>query len=484
MVDVGDAQRQAGDPGFRDTLLAAGRCAQELGETETFIAAALATSRGVFSTTGLVDDETFALIEAAAEAAGTSDTKHRGRLLSLLALERVTSANYLARRRLVDEAVAICRRLDDPATLLDVLVRSFDAIRVPDSLADRLSMTAEAEQLALSLNDRVGRFWTVFQRTYAATESGDVTEAQRCRRETVALASQLGQPIMRWLATMNETWFTLLGGDADQAEALANETLQLGSASGQPDATVLYTFQLHIIRWHQGRGADVIDVLEGLADDVPLPLFRAAKARVYYDIGRHAEARALLAVEADASFAHLLDWSWLALMSNWAEVAAGLGDRTAVDVLHEQLLPWSTQVICTRTHVAGAVAHYLGMLDAARHDYLSAEMHFDRALTVHRSLRAPFHVARTHPRVGANAAPPSPPGLYGRRSPTSRVRPKDRRRSRLRARAHHGRGDLARGRLDWTRRIVATTLTKGGTTTRATASAGDRRPRTASSRRS
>ena len=36
------------------------------------------------------------------------------------------------------------------------------------------------------------------------------------------------------------------------------------------------------------------------------------------------------------------------------------------------------------------------MLDAARHDYVSAEMHFDRALTVHRSLRAPFHVARTH----------------------------------------------------------------------------------------
>ena len=74
LVDIGDAQRQAGDPGFRDTLLAAGRCAQELGETGTLIAAALATSRGVFSTTGLVDDEPFALIEAAAEAAGTSDT--------------------------------------------------------------------------------------------------------------------------------------------------------------------------------------------------------------------------------------------------------------------------------------------------------------------------------------------------------------------------------------------------------------------------
>ena len=308
----------------------------------------------------------------------------------------MTSANYLARRKLVDEAVAICRRLDDPATLLDVLVRSFDAIRVPDSLADRLSTTAEAEQLALSLHDRIGRFWTVFQRTFAAIESGDVTEAQRCRRGTVALASQLGQPTMRWLATMNETWFALLGGDADQAETLASEALQREALSGQPDATVLYTFQLHVIRWHQGRGADVIDVLEELADSVPLPLFRAAKARVYFDIGRHAEARDLLAVEADAAFADLVDLSWLAVLSNWAEVAAGLGDRATVDLLHKQLLPWSTQVICTRTHVAGVVAHYLGMLDAARHDYVSAEMHFYWALTVHRSLRAPFHVARTH----------------------------------------------------------------------------------------
>ena len=53
-------------------------------------------------------------------------------------------------------------------------------------------------------------------------------------------------------------------------------------------------------------------------------------------------------------------------------------------------------MICTRTHVAGAVAHYLGLLDAARADDEQAEAHFTTALDLHRRFRAPFHEARTH----------------------------------------------------------------------------------------
>ena len=71
MVRIGDAQRQSGDPASRETLLEAATLARRLGATSALVAAVLASSRGVYSTTGLVDQEQLALIEAALEAAGT-----------------------------------------------------------------------------------------------------------------------------------------------------------------------------------------------------------------------------------------------------------------------------------------------------------------------------------------------------------------------------------------------------------------------------
>ena len=54
-VGLGTAQRQTGDPAFRDTLLDAARRAAELGDTERLVAAALANNRGMFSASGVID---------------------------------------------------------------------------------------------------------------------------------------------------------------------------------------------------------------------------------------------------------------------------------------------------------------------------------------------------------------------------------------------------------------------------------------------
>jgi DNA-binding SARP family transcriptional activator len=396
MVSIGDAQRQCGDPAAAATLFAAAETALELGDTDTLVAAVLANNRGIFSTTGRVDERRLAHIEAALAAIGDVATAQRARLLGQLAVETLTRSEHVQRKRLVAEAVAIARQLGDPAILLDVLVRSLEAIRVPDTLDDRLDVTAESEHLALDLDDRVGLFWSMFHRAFAAAESADAPETERCHRKATELASEIGQPTLRWMNGLIVASFTLLKGDAAEAERQANEALQWGLSSGQPDALTLYRFQLHIIRWHQGRGAEVIDLLETLMNTVPLPLFRAATARVYVDVGHTDDARALLAPDAAERFAHLQDLSYLAWLSNWVEVAVALEDRAAIDALHQRLLPYAAQMICTRTHVAGAVAHYLGLLDAARGDHLAAKVHLDTALTTHRAFSAPFHLARTH----------------------------------------------------------------------------------------
>jgi DNA-binding SARP family transcriptional activator len=400
LVRLGDGLRQSGDPTSSDTLMAAGRLAQELGDTDALVAAALANNRGIYSTTGFLADDRFAHIEAALEAVGPIDSRQRARLLGLLAVESLTTRSAEERRTLVDEAIGIARRLDDPQTLLDVLVGPLEAVRFPESLVDRLATTAEAEQLAIRLEDRVGLFWASFQRTFAATELGDLVEADRCHAQATRLAADLGQPTMRWLVKLNETWRVLLRGDAEQAELDADEALRWGETTGQPDAGTLHHFQIHIIRWHQGRGAEVVDWLTELADRIPLQLFRSAAARVSLDVGRRDDASRLLRGEASAGFDHLGDMSTLATMGNWAEVATGLGDRGAAELLRARLLPWAAQVICTRTHVAGAVAHHVGVLQAACGDVRAAVHFLERALRLHEELRAPFHRARTHLALG------------------------------------------------------------------------------------
>ena len=68
LIGLGTAQRQAGIASFRETLLEAARRAQELGDTDRLVAAALANNRGFFSALGQVDAEKVDVIEAALDA--------------------------------------------------------------------------------------------------------------------------------------------------------------------------------------------------------------------------------------------------------------------------------------------------------------------------------------------------------------------------------------------------------------------------------
>jgi len=83
----------------------------------------------------------------------------------------------------------------------------------------------------------------------------------------------------------------IMRGDAD-AEAQALSTFELGTAAGQPDAAEVFAAQLSSIRHNDGRVAEFVDALRTSAHANPhVPAPRAARARFYCDLDRHAEAR-------------------------------------------------------------------------------------------------------------------------------------------------------------------------------------------------
>jgi predicted ATPase len=86
LIRLGDAQRQAGDPAHRRTLMDTAALAQALGDGERLVRAALTNSRGDLAM-GAVDHERVRVLQAALAAVGEGDSVARARILADLGIE-------------------------------------------------------------------------------------------------------------------------------------------------------------------------------------------------------------------------------------------------------------------------------------------------------------------------------------------------------------------------------------------------------------
>ncbi|MCA1842388.1 MAG: AAA family ATPase, partial [Actinobacteria bacterium] len=122
LIALGEAQKRAGDPAHRSTLLDAARSAEHAGRTDVLVRAALANTREVIFNAALeIDTGRVGVLERALAALGEVESPERARLLAHLGLELVWATDHATRVRYSDEAVAIARRSGDPALLARVL---------------------------------------------------------------------------------------------------------------------------------------------------------------------------------------------------------------------------------------------------------------------------------------------------------------------------------------------------------------------------
>ncbi|MGI8633758.1 MAG: ATP-binding protein [Solirubrobacterales bacterium] len=396
LIGLGDAQRQAGDPGHRETLLAAAAEATRLGDPDRLVAAALANHRGMVSSIGAVDAERIAMLELALAAVDDGDSQARARLLAARAAELPFRRDLPRVRALAADAESMARRLGDDATLLGVLNLTFLPLWVPDGLARTVAASQEALTLAGRVGDPVARFWAAQRRVSAMASSADRGGIDAALELAVSLAQEIGQPFLTEWVRQVRCPHVLLTGDADEAERLATEALQIGSDSGQPDALALFGANLAGIRWHQGRLDEILPLIAQAAADNPgLPAFQAAHAMMLCECGRADEARPLLEAARDADFHHAAyDYVWLTTTTVWADTVAWLGDISASGILYERLSPFEAQGVTSGSTFNGTVGMYLARLATVlgRHD--DAAGLFERADAALRALRAPFWQAR------------------------------------------------------------------------------------------
>ena len=393
LIGLGTAQLRDGDPAHRQTLLDAAALAQRAGDTGRLVAAALANHRGWQAAVGEVDTEAVAVLTAALDGLDGIDSVARARLLGTLSIEVQYSGDVARITALANEAVAIARRLDDPATLVDALYAHHQVLRLPETLADRRHATRDAIALAEGLGDPRRQFRAHEQRIQAAIESGDRTGRDESITACHEIATQIGEPFLAWVDAQNRAIQVLLDGDVDGAEALAYEAFAIGSESGQPDALTIYGVQLLNIRTHQGREGEIVDLIaEGVRENPGLPGLRPAAARGYYDADRLGDARTFL---EGYGIDLPRDELWLVGTSLWAQVAAQQGLHDLAPELYDRLVPWAGQIPTAYVAVVEPIDHCLGELAALLGRNDAANAHFAAAEATARAFGAPHFVART-----------------------------------------------------------------------------------------
>ncbi len=218
-IGLGIAYRQSGDRQFRETLLEAARRAQESGDPERLIKAALENNRGFYSALGVVDDDKVAALEVALRAAGPDDNTSRAVLLATLCSE--LSYGPLERRlELADEARAMAERLNNPQTIIDMLNLIQLPLYVPETIAQRSADSSRALTLAKSLDDPIRLFWALHFDCHNQLQQGEVEEARRQFTMMRSIAEELGQPMLAWVSSFHDATEALASGDPDRAEEL------------------------------------------------------------------------------------------------------------------------------------------------------------------------------------------------------------------------------------------------------------------------
>ena len=396
LVRLGTAQRHAGDPRHRETLLSASDLARRVGSESLLVRAALANNRGRPSAAGTVDEERVDALEAALSATAGTETPERAMLLSTLAAE-MTYGDLERARAFSDQALVMAREVEDGVVLFEVLEQRRTTIWSPATLDERTTMAYEQREVGRRLKNPDFRWRTANSAVFSATCRCNIVEVDENLGLMARIAAETGLISARWSVASHLAWRRLLAGHIAEAEQATTEAFEIATQSGQPDAFAYFAAQIYAIRRAQGRLDEIIDVLDQATVENPgLPAFRAAFAYALCEVERFDDAREVFEPLASNGFSHIpFHTTWLTAMTLCAEVAGHLGHRTAAAVLAELLAPWCDQLAYTGMTCEGSVARPLGLALATTRRFEEADDAYTQAAAVHELLDAPIELART-----------------------------------------------------------------------------------------
>jgi hypothetical protein len=378
LIGLGEAQRQTGDGAYRDTLLDASRIAHRLGDAEFAAAAALANNSGTYSVIGQVDAERVEAIEWALEIDDPPSPARRGRLLALEALEFGWDPDVPRRRALADEAVRLARQTGDARVLASVLRNAILATTSPETLERRVELAADLAMSAERAQDPALMFWAEVARFNVTVESAELTSAEQALDEMERIALDLDQPLLSWNAAYGRAGWALPRGHLATGEEMSERAFQVGQQAGEPNAALIYGGQLAFLRAYQGRGDEVLGVLEQSVASFPhVSGWRAGLASCYCQANRHAQAAEVVEGAARDNFQSVYaDQGQTTALALYADAAYECKLPRVAAILYELIEPWADQIAWNGATMFGHGSMPLALLAATLGWHDRADEHF------------------------------------------------------------------------------------------------------------
>jgi class 3 adenylate cyclase len=365
LIGLGEAQGLAGNAAYRETLLEASRIASIVSDADLAAKAALENSPGVATVIGESDTRKLAAIERALELDDGSDLGRRARLCALHALELLYDpAETEHRRALADEAISLARRSGEPGALAHVLHNAFQAVWSADTVAQRVDIAEELTMAASQAQDPALQWWATYSELVVRLELGEIERASAAIGLGQQIADELGQPTLLWFASVHNATLELLRGDLATGERLAEGAFHLGQDIDALNAALYYGAQLSFVRDFQGRGAEVVEMMEqSVAANPGVPAWRAGLAHVYCELGQAEKAATIVQDAARDQFEHVAwDPVRMTTLALYAAAAARSGCRDAAATLYDLLEPWENHLATTDILNYGHTRMYLGEL--------------------------------------------------------------------------------------------------------------------------
>jgi DNA-binding SARP family transcriptional activator len=399
LLRLGDVQARAGDiTSAKETFLRAAELARSAALPKQLARAALGYGGRFVWARAWGDRHLVPLLEEALDVLPVEDSELRVRLLARLAggpLRDILPPE--PREAMSQQAVAMARRLGDPAALAYALDGRYSANWGPDALHARLEVADELIAVAARAGDREREYEGRDFRFWALLESGDVRAARAECESKACLADELRQPAQLWDVAVCRATLALFEGRLGEAETAIGEAITLGRRVQTANARMAFDLQTYALRREQGRLGEVIDIVERAArDDAAYPVWRYVLVDVYAQLGRRDNARAAFEGLAAEGFTVQVEMQWLFSTDLLPEVCRDLGDARRAATLYERLVPYANRNAVTPPELCrGSVSRGLGLLAATMSRWERAEDHFERALWMNHAAGARTWLAHT-----------------------------------------------------------------------------------------
>lgn len=383
--------------GAEKSYLKAAALARSAGNPALLVRAALGLGRWL-RPPGASNPVLADLLREALVTCGERVSADRAALLGRLAVERYWCGYRDEAGRLSRQGLEIARAAGDPTTLVGVLWARNVALWGPDNTEERLATASEMLRMAEEAHRADWMLRGHDLRLGCFLELGDIRDADLEIEAFAKLTERIGEPLghVQKFRAMR----VMLSGDLAEAERLAEDALSIAESRGLPDAVTSYGAQLSLIRFFQGRLAELEPVLRGFVSQFPsLSVARCGLAHACIEAERLAEAEVELDILAADNFAGIpKDWNWLSSMSIISAVSAKLGDRDRASTLSSLLRPYAGRNAMLGWEEAcyGPVSYYLGLLNTCLRQFDRAASDFETALRMNARMGARSWTAQTY----------------------------------------------------------------------------------------